>query len=979
MGSVYLAEDTLLGRRVAVKFPFAPTQEHDFHSRFLREARAISELNHPSIATLFDYGETPDGQPFLVMELARGQTLSDLIKKGRLNLASAVEIVAAVATALGEAHSRHVIHRDIKPSNIMVDERGRVKVLDFGLAKQLVPNSAGLNSEPEAVTLLSQKTGSGVVLGTPAYLSPEQATGGQVDGRSDLFALGAVLYESITGQMPFAGNTLIEIASKVLQVDPDPPSKLNSRVPSQLDFVALKALAKKPEKRYQSAAEMAADLQAVSELLQGDSSQTLIHRTLSPSLVSHSGTLSNLSQILQRPRIPIYYILIALVVAGVLGVIGFRWLRPAPHQPPAEAQRWYDVGTNALREGSYYQASKAVEQALAIDDKYMLAHARLAEALVELDYVDRAKDELLRVTAADRSGFATIDLLYLDAITATARHDFPKAIEFYKQIAQQAPDADKPYVLVDLGRAYEKNEEIQKALDNYAEATTRNPQYATAFLRLGVLQGRQDQANALASLAKAEGIYQGLGNLEGRAEVAFQRGSLFNKANKLAEAKVQLDQALSLARAADNKSQEIKTLLQLSSLTVDLGEMPQATDYARQAIELAQKNGMENLATRGLVDLGNAFLIRGDYVEAEKYLTQALEAAQRNKARRNEARASFSMASLRVQQNNPDEALRYLRPALTFYQQGGYRTEAGFGLGLMARANMQKGDYQAALQADQELLQLAQQTNDQSQIAFAHGEMGSALSRQEKYPEALDHYSQAYAILKTNGVKRSLGFNLLARANILWQLGRYQEAQPLLDEAAGIAANPSGGLKRLAAEIDLISAEMAASQLRFPEARKKAQTVLTTAGKEFPNIGMTARLVVGIAEANGGSAAAGKQTCVEVFEAAKQLKDPGRIAATQLAVARAMLLAGDAQGALANALEVQQSFARPGQMQSEWQAWAVAALASRSAGQAALASEYAQKAKELLARLEQSWGAGNFSSYSGRPDIQLLRKQLGEL
>jgi len=976
MGTVYLAEDTLLGRRVAVKFPFAPTQEHDFHSRFLREARAISELSHPSIATLFDYGETSDGQPFLVMELAKGQTLSDLIKQGKLNLASAVQIIAEVATALGEAHSRHVIHRDIKPSNIMVDERRRVKVLDFGLAKQLSQDS-GLNSEPEAITLLSAKTGSGVVLGTPAYLSPEQATGGQVDGRSDLFALGAVLYESITGQMPFAGNTLIEIASKVLQVDPDPPSKLNSRIPSQLDFVALKALAKKPEKRYQSAAEMSADLQSVIELLQGDSSQTLIHRPLSPSLAGHSRTFSNLSQILQRPRIPIYYILIALVVALAAGVIGFRWLRPAPHQPPPEAQRWYEVGTNALREGSYYQASKAVERALAVDDQYMLAHARLAEALVEMDYVDRAKDELLRVTAADRSGFASIDLLYLDAITATARHDFPKAIEFYKQIAQQAADGDKPYVLVDLGRAYEKNEEIQKAIDNYAEATTRNPQYPTAYLRLGILQGRQDQASALASLAKAEGIYQALGNLEGRAEVAFQRGSLFNKANKLADAKVQLDQALSLARAADNKSQEIKTLLQLSSLTLDLGEMPKATDYARQAIELAQKNGMENLATRGLVDLGNAFLVRGDYGEAEKYLTQALDAAQRNKARRNEARASFSLASLRVQQNNPDEALRYLRPALAFYQQGGYRTEASFGLGLMARANMQKGDYQAALQADQELLQIAQQTNDQSQIAFAHGEMGSALSRQEQYPEALDHYSQAYAILKTDGVKRSLGFNLLARANILWQLGRYQEAQPLLDEAAGIAANPSGGLKRLAAEIELISAGMAASQLRFPDAKKKAQNVLTTAGKEFPNIAMTARLIVGMTEANGGSPAAGKQTCLEVFEAAKQLKDPGRIAATQLALARAMLLAGDAQGALANALEAQQSFARPGQMQSEWQAWALAALASRSAGQAAQASDYAQKAKELLARLEQSWGTENFGSYSSRPDIQILRKQLG--
>ncbi|MEP6708479.1 MAG: serine/threonine-protein kinase, partial [Pyrinomonadaceae bacterium] len=499
MGTVYLAEDTLLGRRVAVKFPLPEVQERDFHARFLREARAISELSHPSIATLFDYGETVEGQPFLVMELVKGRPLSELIGKGQLTLSSAIQIISDVATALGEAHARNVIHRDIKPSNIMVDERGQVKVLDFGLAKQLV-DEAVLSSDPEALTLLSAKTGSGVVLGTPAYLSPEQATGGAVDGRSDLFALGAVLYESITGEMPFSGNTLIEIASKVLQVDPERPSKINPRIPQRLDFVSLKALAKKPDKRYQSAAEMVADLHSVAELLPEDSSETLIRRTLPSSVSGHRRTLGNLSQILKFSRIPIYYVLIAVMVVLGAGFIALRWWRPAPHQPPAEAQRWYEVGTNALRDGAYYQASKAVEKAIALDDNYMLAHARLAEALVELDYSDRAKDELLRVTTAQRTGLAKLDSLYLDAITATARHDFPKAIELYEQIEQQTADAEKPYVLVDLGRAYENNEDIKKAIENYAEAAKRNPQYPTAFLRLGILQGRQrDLPSALAS------------------------------------------------------------------------------------------------------------------------------------------------------------------------------------------------------------------------------------------------------------------------------------------------------------------------------------------------------------------------------------------------------------------------------------------------------------------------------------------------
>ena len=339
MGTVYLAEDTHLGRRVAIKFPSVNSDSHDYRARFLREARAVSELNHPCIATLFDYGETDEGRPFLVMELAKGQPLTDLMQQGELTLARAVAIVTDIATALVEAHARGVIHRDIKPSNIMIDKGGQVKVLDFGLAKQLNKDQS-FASEPEARTLLSTETQSGVVLGTPAYLSPEQALSGAVDGRSDLFALGTLLYEAIAGQTPFAGKSFIEIAANVLHVEPPPPSKFNEKVPRQLDFIVLKALAKKPNKRYQSAREMIADLTAVKERLEEDSGQTLIRQTSPAAFVVPSKTLSNLSQMLQRPRIPISYILIGVVILLVGAGVALRFTRPSPHTPGAEAARW---------------------------------------------------------------------------------------------------------------------------------------------------------------------------------------------------------------------------------------------------------------------------------------------------------------------------------------------------------------------------------------------------------------------------------------------------------------------------------------------------------------------------------------------------------------------------------------------------------------------------------------------------------------
>jgi tetratricopeptide (TPR) repeat protein/predicted Ser/Thr protein kinase len=981
MGEVYLAEDTNLGRRVAIKFPILTSNEHDYRARFLREARAISELSNPHIATLFDYGETSEGHPFLVMEFVRGQTLSALMRKGELSLPRALQIVEDVAAALSEPHARGIVHRDIKPSNIMINERGQIKVLDFGLAKQLNEDQIHV-SEPEAQTLLALHTRSGMVVGTPAYLSPEQAIGAHVDPRSDLFALGGVLYECVVGRPAFPGKSVIEIAANVIHFEPVPPSKISPRVPPELDSLILKALAKKPEKRYQSADELIVDLRSVRDLLEDDSGQTLIKPRSAVSGTLHKSTLTNLSQILQRPRVPVWYILVGVVVVVGALLISWRWWRPPLHAPSAEAQNWYDIGTNALRDGAYYQASKALEQAIAIDDQYVLAHASLAESLIELDQTDRAKDELLRATslASDRSRLPRMDALYVDAISATVRHDFPAAIESYAEIAKQSPDTEKPRVLVDLGRAYEKNEDARKAIESYSQATTRNAQYPTAFLRLGILYGRQQElANAMTAFDKAETLYKALANLEGRAEVAFQRGALFNKLNKMAEAKAQLEQALSLARAADNKSQVIKTLLQLSSVAVDVGETERATENAREAVDLAQKNGMENLSARGLTDLGNAFLIRGELVDAEKYLLQAIELAQRSRARSNEARARVSMASLRHNQNNPREVLLFLEPALAFYQQGGYRSETFSCLVLMARANRQKGDCEAALRANEQLLQLAQQSNDQSQLALAHTEMGSALERQGKYSEALDHYSQAFVIHKASGVQRSICNNLLSRGSVLWQLGQYQEAQSLLTEAAAIADKPDGGYGRISADIKLVEAEISLSQARFPEAKARAEKVLALTGTQFPAMTIGAKSVLGLAQAYGDNAASGKQTVAGAVEAAQRLNDPEQLAEAQFALAEALLLARDSQTALTNALEAQKTFTRCGQQGSEWRAWLIAALASRSAGDSGKAREYAVQSSASLSAFEQRLGTANFSGYLSRPDVQRLRKQLSEV
>src|SRR5215211_4172547 len=263
MGAVYLAEDLHLARRVAIKFLTAT--DHHYRARFIREARAVSALSHINIAMVHDYGETSSGQPFIVMEYVKGKSLSDLLDEG-LTLNRSVEIISAVAEALGEAHQQGIVHRDIKPSNVLVNERGQVKVLDFGLVKHLFePPSSEVDLD--ANTIYSTQTRSDVIVGTPLYLSPEQATGKPIDGRSDIFALGALLYECLTGRSAFSGASVLEIGAQIIHVTPPHPSRINPQITAQLDRITMKALQKKVDDRYQTAAEFLKHLRAAATAL----------------------------------------------------------------------------------------------------------------------------------------------------------------------------------------------------------------------------------------------------------------------------------------------------------------------------------------------------------------------------------------------------------------------------------------------------------------------------------------------------------------------------------------------------------------------------------------------------------------------------------------------------------------------------------------------------------------------------------------
>ncbi len=323
MGEVYRARDTRLGRDVALKIlPADVASDPDRRRRFEREARAVAALDHPGVLGLHDVGEA-DGVAFMVTELLEGETLRERLRRGPVPCERAAEWAASAAEALAAAHGRGIVHRDLKPENLFLTRDGRVKILDFGLAKERPVAAWG----PEEPTLTAP-TGFGLVLGTLGYLSPEQARGEPVDGRSDLFSLGCVLYETLTGRRAFGGKTAQDCIAAVLKDDPPDAASLRADVPVGLVRVVQRCLAKEREARFQSASDLAFVLRSVAQ-----GSSAALARTAPVPSRSRRGLVLGLG-------------------LGLAGLAAGYWLRPAEEAP--------DPTVLALTPGASREASPAI-------------------------------------------------------------------------------------------------------------------------------------------------------------------------------------------------------------------------------------------------------------------------------------------------------------------------------------------------------------------------------------------------------------------------------------------------------------------------------------------------------------------------------------------------------------------------------------------------------------------------------------------
>lgn len=382
MGLVYEAEDTKLGRRVALKFlQESSTKDPAAIERFLREARSASALNHPGICTIHAIEEHA-GQTFIVMELLEGESLDKFLSRAPLPVARTVTLGIEVADALDAAHKKGIIHRDIKPANLFLTARGTTKILDFGLAKLLEPEGS-VEGETIAPSQDAFLTSPGTTVGTIAYMSPEQARGETLDARSDLFSLGSVLYQSVTGALPFPGTTSAVIFGNILHSAPVSPVQLNSNVPAELERILNKLLEKDKDLRYQIAAEVRADLKRLQRELEpgrasSDSSVAASRASasavqtassgaalpVSPG-VGRSGSGRALVQAAQKNKISAGVIMLGLMfvaVAAAYGIYTFVKMGQKPKPLPFEKFSIQNVSNN----GHISQV------ALSPDGKYLL-------------------------------------------------------------------------------------------------------------------------------------------------------------------------------------------------------------------------------------------------------------------------------------------------------------------------------------------------------------------------------------------------------------------------------------------------------------------------------------------------------------------------------------------------------------------------------------------------------------------------------
>jgi tetratricopeptide (TPR) repeat protein/tRNA A-37 threonylcarbamoyl transferase component Bud32 len=947
MGEVYLARDTVLQRQVAIKF-VSPSRVSDpaANARLLREARAAATLDHPGICPVYDVDVDPSGRTCIVMQYVEGETLAARLTRGPLEPREALELGAAVADALAAAHAHGIVHRDLKPQNIILTADGRPKLLDFGIAyAEVSPDAA---SELATHTSTSQWS-PGALVGTPAYMSPEQVLRKPLDARTDLFSLGAVLFECLTGTPAFQAASNMDTWARVAYVTPPAPSALNPRVPPAADAVVARLLAKEPADRLPSAHEAASAIRQVFATPDTGAPGVWTGRRVAVAAV----------------------VMAAMATAGVSG-----WVITRPHAPAPtdQARDWYDMGTRHIRNGAYYSARKALHEAVQSYDMYPQAWVRLAEAQSELDDEREALSSLLRVNdLLKRTKLSNDDQMRVDAVSARVRRDLASALTRYQQIADAHPS--DPGAWLDLGRIRETAGRRADAKAAFERALQVQPQYAAAHLRLGEIAAAElRRDDALKAFAEAERLYLSASDFEGQTETLLQRAKFLNAIGDLDGARKDLANATALAGQTGNTFQQIRASLLLSSVTASAGRFSEAATQAEEAASLAAQYGLGTQQAEGLIQSGTVRLqsTPPDSAGAQVRIERGIEAAKALRAHLVAARGTLQLAGVYIRRHQPQDALNVVRGVLPFLHDLHFLRYELVALAIMARANEDLGEYKAARSLAEEVLSAGDSLKDDAEVAGALEPLAGVAAASGALPQALALRDRLEGLHKKQQDRGLLPYDLTLRAEILIRLGRIEEAEaPLREVEAGIAERVDSYVGRTQKVLQL-RALADTIQLRFEDAERHSSQVLSGSKDTSSTTSRLAAVLLAHARARLRRPVDAR----DAIPASDTAGSPAFLLELRYWRASTWLARGQAHAALDEVSAGLKVLDRLPSPEAEWRLGALGAAAARQLSDGAAADALAARAAAALSRLHDEWKT-DAGSYDRRPDLIERRRAAG--
>ena len=927
MGVVYLAEDVLLGRRVALKFlPGELASDRLAFDRMQREARAASALDHPNICSIYELGEH-QGRPFIVMQLLEGQTLRDWIETTSTpiqdptaRLLNAVDFAIEVADGLRAAHQKGIIHRDIKPANIFITNRGDAKILDFGLAKLLEETSTtealtGTEVNPDVADHGKlHLTRTGTTMGTAYYMSPEQVRGEKLDTRTDLFSLGLVLYEMVTGQRAFAGETGPAVYDAILRRAPTPARQLNPAVSPQLERIIDKALEKDREQRYRSAQEIADDL----EQFRGDfrlgvarwSRKWWKRKWMSVAAgVIFFAALVVLGVLIQRSsRGPSSHDSVAPAKARQsVAVLGFRnlsndanedWISTAlaemvstelaagqqlrlipgenvarmkldlelplagGYGPGTLKKIRTNLGSDIVIQGSYLASPG---NNLRIDLKMQEAHAGETIATVSESGGEAQIAELVSRAGAslrEQLGIAAVTAGDLDK-TRSALPSDPQAVRLYSEgLAKlRVFDALAAKDLLVRAIAVDPNHAMSHSL------------LAESLSALGYDAAAAVEAKKAFELARSlprdnqllvEGRYRELSNNFPAAIEAYRTLWKYFPDD--------LDDGIRLAIAqitASLSNDALQTIAQLRTLPDPIGSDPR--------IDLAEASARESL---------------GDFKRSQQVASAAAEKARAQGSRLLVARAKEREGWAWDRLGNVDKAAAAFSESKDLSSSGGNLRAAATALNGMGNARYNKGDLEGARASYEEARGIARQIGAQRIIGATTNNIGNVFYDQGKLVEARGAYQQALDIDRLIDDKRGIASALGSVANVLQGLGDLPAATRMQEEALQAFRNVGdrrGEASTLNNLGDVLAerGELASAKVRFEDAMKVQLQIGYRRGRGYSLAG-----VADVLEAQDHLPEARAAT-KEAIELRKELKDDSGLAQSQMQMARIALEQGE--------------------------------------------------------------------------------------